>query len=187
MAYHETHEYAPFDHQHGYTGVACYPIYTPENCERPYRFMSVKIDDSAGSRTIDLYTPNVIPPEREKPDIGDVRFLARNDITAEYGDISIDGKSLRGVNKTVFESMQNGTFDGWVFPDGSTYPKKIHGYDFSEAYRAFGGQNNWFSVPCISSFFKMNPGIRYSDALAGHEGQTGIKKHNHEIDDADNI
>jgi hypothetical protein len=32
-------------------------------------------------------------------------------------------------------------------------------YDFSEAYKKFNGNNNKFTIPCLSNFVKLNPGI----------------------------
>lgn len=85
---------------------------------------------------VDVCMPNLdIPPDPE-PDIGDVRFLATSSLTAEYGDMYVnyvrilpDGSTQTefrtrfNVNLQIAESIENGTFDGWVFPDGSRYFK----------------------------------------------------------------
>lgn len=73
-----------------------------------------------------------------------------------------------------------------MFPDGSRYFKAQGSYNFSRAYKVFGGSNNEFSVPSLSGFIKANPGTYWSgDALKRMPGQTGIKSHTHSLADYD--
>ena len=199
MAFRDRSEYARFDHQHNYSNVACYPVYSPENTNHPIRVMSLDITNMQETKHVDVHMPNLDPPPDPEPDIGDVRFLATNSLTARYGDtrvnyvdilpdgsMQIESRDRFNVNLQITESIENGTFDGWVFPDGSRYFKAQGSYNFSRAYRVFGGSNNEFSVPSLSGFIKANPGTYWSgDALKRMPGQTGIKPHTHRLADYD--
>ena len=199
MAFRDKSEYAKFDHQHNYSNAACYPVYSPENTDNPIRVMSLDITNMQETKHVDVYMPKLDPPPDPEPDIGDIRFLATNSLTAKYGDIYVtyihilpDGSMQTesccrfNVNLQITESIENGTFDGWVFPDGSRYFKAQGSYNFSRAYRAFGGSNNEFSVPNLSGFIKANPGTYWSgDALKRMPGQIGIKPHTHSLVDYD--
>ena len=199
MAFRDRSEYARFDHQHNYSNVACYPVYSPENTNHPIRVMSLDITNMQETKHVDVYMPNLDTPPDPEPDIGDVRFLATNSLTARYGDthvnyvdilpdgsMQIESRDRFNVNLQITESIENGTFDGWVFPDGSRYFKAQGSYNFSRAYRVFGGSNNEFSVPSLSGFIKANPGTYWSgDALKRMPGQTGIKPHTHSLADYD--
>lgn len=37
--------------------------------------------------------------------------------------MQIESRDMFNVNLQIIESIENGTFDGWVFPDGSRYFK----------------------------------------------------------------
>ena len=136
MAFRDRSEYARFDHQHNYSNVACYPVYSPENTDHPLKIMSLAITNMQETKHVDVYMPNLDPPPDPEPDIGDIRFLATNSITARYGDThvnyvhilpdgstQIESRDRFNVNLQITESIENGTFDGWVFPDGSQYFK----------------------------------------------------------------
>lgn len=199
MAFRDRSEYARFDHQHDYSNAACYPVYSPENTDYPIRIMSLDITNMHEIKHVDVYMPNLDPLPDPEPDIGDVRFLATNSLTARYGDthvnyvnilpdgfMQIESRDRFNVNLQITESIENGTFDGWVFPDGSRYFKAQGSYDFSRAYRIFGGSNNEFSVPSLSGFIKANPGTYWNgDALKRMPGQTGIKPHTHSLAEYD--
>lgn len=119
-------------------------------------------------------------PEPPRPDIGDVRFLAVTSLTATYGNIVTqrvymnprrsENVTVPNANQKIIGDINNGTFDGWVFPDGTTYYQYQGHYDFSEACQKFGGRNGQFTVPSLSNFFKTNPGQRCNDALAAMPG-----------------
>lgn len=82
-------------------------------------------------------------------------------------------------NKTIADAMDNGSFDGWVYPDGSEYMQKQGKYDFSDAYAAFGGHDGRFRVPLLSDFVWMNPGVYTNDATRRMPAQVGIARHTH--------
>lgn len=199
MAFRDTWEYARFDHQHGYSDVACYPVYDSAAADQSIRLMSFDITDMHEKNHIDVCMPRFDPLPDPEPDIGDVRFLATNSLTAKYGDThvnyvhilpdgstQVESRDRFNVNLQITESIENGTFDGWVFPDGSRYFKAQGSYNFSRAYRVFGGSNNEFSIPSLSGFIKANPGTYWSgDALKRMPGQTGIKPHTHSLADYD--
>lgn len=84
-------------------------------------------------------------------------------------------------NKTIDDAIERGTFDGWVYPDGSDYRQKQGKYDFSDAYRAFGGLNGVFRVPVLSDFVWLNPGVYVNDALRAAPAQVGIARHMHQF------
>ena len=179
MAFRDRSEYARFDHQHDYSNTACYPVYSPENTDNPIRVMSLDITNMQETKHVDVYMPNLDPLPDPEPDIGDVRFLATDSLTARYGDTHVNYVNILpngstqaeprdrfNVNLQITESIENGTFDGWVFPDGSRYFKAEGSYNFSRAYHVFGGSNNEFSVPSLSGFIKANPGTYWNgDAL----------------------
>lgn len=195
MAFCETDNYVFFNHQHKYSNVNCYPMFSLENTNNPIHFMSLSIDNFESHNSIDLYMPKLNYQPISLYDIGDVRFLAINTISAEYGNIDIPYTyiehnnlktktvTLKNANKNIINSIKNGTFDGWVYPDGSEYYKMMGRYDFSDAYKKFNGNNNKFTIPCLSNFVKLNPGIQCDNAIAKFPGQTGIKPHTHELAD----
>jgi len=188
MAFRDTWEYARFDHQHGYSNVACYPVYDSAAADQSIRLMSFDITDMHEKNHIDVCMPRFDPPPDPEPDIGDVRFLATNSLTAKYGDThvnyvhilpdgstQVESRDRFNVNLQITESIENGTFDGWVFPDGQSYFKAQGKYDFTEAYTKFGGRDGVFNVPLMNNFIKANPGAYHSgDALRAEAGQTGL-------------
>ena len=90
MAFRDTWEYARFDHQHGYSNVACYPVYDSAAADQSIRLMSFDITDMSGKNHIDVYMPRFDPPQPPKPAIGDVRFIASSAITAAYGNTDVE-------------------------------------------------------------------------------------------------
>lgn len=82
-------------------------------------------------------------------------------------------------NKTIGDAIDSGSFDGWVYPDGSEYRQKQGKYDFSEAYRVFGGRDGKFRVPLLSDFVWANPGVYTEDATRRMPAQVGIARHTH--------
>jgi hypothetical protein len=82
-------------------------------------------------------------------------------------------------NKTIDDAIDGGTFDGWVYPDGSEYGQKQGKYDFSDAYQAFGGSGGRFCVPVLSDFVWLNPGVYTDDAARRAPAQVGIARHTH--------
>ena len=89
MAFRDKSEYAEFDHQHSYSNAACYPVYSPENTDNPIRVMSLDITNMQETKHVDVYMPKLDPPPDPEPDIGDIRFLATNSLTARYGDTHV--------------------------------------------------------------------------------------------------
>lgn len=72
-------------------------------------------------------------------------------------------------------------FDGWVYPDGSEYPKER----FPDAWAVFGDDpwSTTFRVPCLSTFFKPNPFPYGGSSLSVVPAQTtGIPPHRHSLD-----
>jgi len=141
--------------------------------------MTMDIEGAAGSKAVRLYTPCLSVPPQSKPDIGEVKMVASENLTAEYGDVLVeythfepDGTSyveqgiVADANKDVMNAIADGNFDGWTYPDGGIYYRYQGQYDFSEAYNAFGGQGDFFRVPALTGFFKPNPGVKNEGALA---------------------
>lgn len=89
MAFRDRSEFSPFDHQHGYSHIACYPTITPENSDNPDRFMSIDITDMNSSKRIDLYTPRLKDKAPIRPDIGDLRLIA-TPLTANMGNYTVE-------------------------------------------------------------------------------------------------
>jgi hypothetical protein len=57
MAFCETHDYAVFNHEHKYSNVNCYPVFSNENTNNLIHFMSLSIDNFESHKSIDLYMP----------------------------------------------------------------------------------------------------------------------------------
>ena len=167
MAFRETYEYARFDHQHRYTRVQCWPGFKKGDRDNMLRLAVVRISSDGGSSDVDIYQPIPAVPPPDRPDIGAVRFLATDQLSTQA---------------QISQAINNGTFDGWVYPDGQTYGERQGEYDFSEAYARYGGSGGRFKVPFLGGFVKANPGTYWNgDALRTHAGRTTIPSHTHEI------
>lgn len=192
MAFRDMSEYARFDHTHAYQHVVCSPGVPPEDAGTV--ILRVETSGEAGPAAVDVRMPKIETPDPPRPDVGDVRLLATDGVAAPFGDFQIDrvhadddppwteAVTMRDVDTSLLQSIADGTFDGWVYPDGSEYFKYMGEYDFSEAYAAFGGSDGSFRVPLLSGFMQMNPGLRLDDPIGREPGRTGIAAHSHELD-----
>lgn len=181
MAFCDRSDFAKSSHLHGYSYVSCYPVYEAgpgQDC-----VMTIDIDNDIETNSISVFSPP-LPPSMlpREPAIGEVRFLAYT-LTAEY-DAESRYSSIYGIwnpNKTTLEQIEDGSFDGWVYPDGSEYRQYQGKYDFSKAYSLYDGSNGRFSVPVLSNFVRMNPGTYCTDAIRRIKPQLGIGAHRHEF------
>jgi len=82
-----------------------------------------------------------IGPEIVEPYIGELNFIYNKNLPSK---------------QAILNSIDNGTFDGWVYPDGTRYPRYRGKYDFTEAYNIYKGSGNQFTVPTINNFLRMN-------------------------------
>jgi hypothetical protein len=92
------------------------------------------------------------------------------------------GEQAMMVNANVISAIENGTFDGWVYPDGTSFSRYQGQYDFDAAYRAYGGADGVFTVPKLTEFIRVNkcPAC-ITDPLLSVEAQMGIGSHTHSI------
>lgn len=97
---------------------------------------------------------------QEVPRIGELKFMA--------------------LGKLKSVDVMSEEFDGWVYPDGSEYSAE----DFPEAWLVYRSstESGTFRVPVLSSFFRLNPGTKKSDAIRLEAGNvTAIPAHKHNI------
>ena len=78
---------------------------------------------------ISVYYPQIITYKYDEPYIGELKFVT--------------DKRHRTIN------INSDDFDGWVYPDGSTYLIS----DFPRAASEFGSVGSTFQVPLLSQFF----------------------------------
>lgn len=122
----------------------------------------------------DIYMPHIIFPKYAQPDIGEVRMLARNSCPA------VD--NLAGAsNYLVYDNQHDGY---WAYPRGQTISCAAD--EFYDACRVYGnngktGYETSFNIPCLSSFFRLNPGTQPLNAMSFHLHQTALPVHKHTI------
>lgn len=69
-------------------------------------------------------------------------------------------------------------FDGWVVPDGSKFSKS----DFPAAYTVYGGASaEWFAVPDLKKFFKLNPGTNRERPTEAVARRHVVARHSHSL------
>lgn len=85
----------------------------------------------------------------------------------------------------ISESIQKGTFDGWVYPNGATYYKTTNYYDFTEAFNLYGGTGNTFNVPNFNDFIKLNASCDNQTNKVNY--QNFIQKHGHPFENTGNL
>ena len=106
-----------------------------------------------------------------EPDIGEMQIVASTQFDiSEYFDVEDNVYKLKDNNKS---------FDGWVFADGKTYCKS----DFPKAYEVYktDASTETFSVPTLSNFIKMNPGLHLNNAMAQIDYSHPVPEHSHNI------
>ena len=118
----------------------------------------------------DIYMPHVIFPRYAQPDIGEVRFLARNSCSAS------------NANGLVYDAEHTGY---WAYPRGQTIACSTN--QFQDACKMYGnqsknGQDTSFTIPCLSNFIKFNPCTQAANAMQKFDYQVGIAQHTHPID-----
>lgn len=122
----------------------------------------------------DIYMPHIIFPKYAQPDIGELRFLARNSCP------------VCDSNYLVYDNQHDGY---WAYPRGQTIACAAN--EFQDACRVYGnngktGRETSFNIPCLSNFIKLNPSLQAANALQRVEYQIGIAQHNHLVDETFN-
>ena len=117
----------------------------------------------------DIYMPHIIFPKYAQPDIGELRFLARNSCPA------------CNSNYLVYDSQHEGY---WAYPRGQTIACAAD--EFQDACRVYGnngktGRETSFNIPCLSNFLRLNPGTQLLNAMSFHLHQTALPLHKHAI------
>ena len=164
MGLQETNQYARKNHGHDYSNVHAYArprsmLSALSQIGKTELAMEITTWNDGEEKTVSVYYP--VQSFRHDHAIGEVKFLAVGKLSA----IDIDSDD----------------FDGWVYPDGSEYPKDR----FPEAWKAFSTDPNSdkFRVPVLSGFFKPNPfaysGVSY-ETVPGND--TGMLEHSHSVE-----
>ena len=175
MAFEDKHDYAKVDHDHD----DIYSRLEPgERREFPvsasYRLMTVHLSNFLEDGTVVNDTFDIVAPSStavsDEP-VGTLRFVGipklNRDNVVRYGDkYNID--------------ISADDFDGWVYPNGTTFEASED--EFPDACRTYGNGSG-FTVPDLSSFVKLNPGVVNQDSAGFHGFSNGVPEHSHEIRD----
>jgi hypothetical protein len=144
MAFMDKDDYSKVSHDHNYNYMVCVPSYKKSDFKDPSQISCIcdvsSYNGDGGVNVVSILYPPLVFPELEHPEIGEFRVFA----TEQKRDSDIQA------------SINNGTFDGWVFVNGREYTKTTRYYDFSEAYKVFNGSGNKFTVPLFRDFLKLN-------------------------------
>ena len=141
MAFRDKEEYSLANHTHNYTYVS---ISANPELSNETPFLSCVTYNSERLSTVTVIKQKLdFDPILVEPYIGELNFIYN--------------KSLP-TRQQILNNINNGTFDGWVYSDGSTYQRYQGRYDFSEAYRVYNGSGNRFSVPNLHDFIRTNGG-----------------------------
>lgn len=179
MAYRDRTEYAQVDHTHPYGYTVCNPTYQLSDFQDQGKvscICTVTTSDYSTTGTVSVLYPPMPPtaPIRHRtPYVGEFRMFAE-----------LNGKT----SSQIRQSMLDGTFDGWVYADGGSYPRTVGRYDFSEAYALYRGSGGTFSVPKIDNFLKLdgNPG-QTVDCQTVHPYHNSVSSHTHMVVEADPV
>lgn len=149
--------YFAVDSRHGRkVANVCAQVMDPAPGSPPGRFR----------KRLEMMVQELLP----EPDIGQLQFVATPDASRAFRSDLFT--SSGGVWRYKWEE----TFDGWVFPDGSKFLKA----DFPEAYAVYGGESGeWFRVPNLANFFKLNPGLNRSQATQSVARRHVVAQHSH--------
>jgi len=84
--------------------------------------------------------------------------------------------------------LYDSEYDGfWSYTNGQTIT--CNADEFTDACRIFGnnakdGRDTSFTVPLLSNFVKLNPGVNKTNAVQKNNYHNGsLKKHKHQLDD----
>lgn len=174
MAYRDRTEYAQVDHTHPYGYTVCSPTYQLSDFHDQSKvscICTVTTSDYSTTGTVSVLYPPMPPtaPIRHRtPYVGEFRMFAE-----------LNGKTSEQIRQT----MTYGTFDGWVYADGGSYPRTVGSYDFSEAYALYRGSGGTFSVPKIENFIRMS-GSSAVDCRHVNPFHNNVRQHTHTIDTA---
>ena len=84
-------------------------------------------------------------------------------------------------NGLLYDSENDGY---WAYPKGQVI--ECRPYDFKQACKLYGNQNKdgndtSFTMPCLSNFLSLNPGIQTNDSMKKVLYQQGLPRHKHDI------
>jgi len=201
MAYREEWQYDLKNHAHSYSTIRAFPqltyaqvsaMYTDKSkCAGPHEISEYlgtvetyrqNLDDTYTPVSVDLYMPHIEFPLYPDPDIGEVRFLARNPSTASTGNPRLT--SVYSANDMLYDEENRGY---WVYPNGQTV--NCPAGEFQAACRVYGSTrqatDTSFSIPLIRDFVKPFPASDPSQALKHIGWQNGLISHSdHKIDNS---
>ena len=115
-------------------------------------------------QTIEFNCPIPSMPTFKDPDIGELRFVARNQFMPY---------SMKQYDNEYNVDIYSESFDGWVYPNGTVFVTSAD-FDFTQAKDIYGVSENSFQVPDLRHFVKLNPGLNRSDALQFHGYRNGL-------------
>lgn len=166
MAFEEKWNYAKNGHIHDYTKIQIESPY--ENLKADRSKTILKIDLNGTARYIKM--PKVEFPTFPEPEIGELKFLANCGVKlSRHFSKNSDG---------VFSFTSTDRFDGWVYPDGSTFKSS----DFPSASEIYGtSESTTFRVPDLRTFFKCNNGSLKNDSLKHNDYVISVPPHVHKV------
>ena len=188
MAFEETWEYSPSAHSHGnYTDVSVQTRYgsAADGSTIKVGTLSVSNTCAEGFKTgqyqiINIYCPVIQHPVPQEPAYGTLRFM--------YSSMDIPVINAAYIGST--------NFDGWVFPDGSSYT--ITPSQFTKAGNPFVTYDSnpfiagdTLRVPDLrDQFLKLNPFTYQEDVSGGAKrcrfaavaSHSAVPRHSHPID-----
>ena len=128
----------------------------------------------------DIFIPHITFQQYQKPTVGDAIFLMRK--TLPNADLTSNPRLM--PNGLLYDSENDGY---WAYPKGQVI--ECRPYDFKQACKLYGNQNKdgndtSFTMPCLSNFLNLNPGIQTNDSMKKVLYQQGLPRHKHDIDNS---
>lgn len=168
MAYESKYAYAKITHLHDYDYVDAEVFYGPDS-ERKYLdhkmidLGTIEISNYNSVKSLHICVPYIRFEPPKKYRIGELKLVY---ISSDNVDYELKQK---GYTPTY----------GWVIPDGRTYSKE----DYPEAYELYKDDTSdtSFTIPEITGFFRLNPGINTTEPLKKYNYYNSDVKHIHEI------
>ena len=168
MAYESKYAYAKITHLHDYDYVDAEVFYGPDS-DRKYLnhkmidLGTIEISNYNSVKSLHICVPYIKfePPKNYR--IGELKLVY---ISSDNVDYELEQK---GYTPTY----------GWVIPDGRTYSKE----DYPEAYEFYkdGTSDTSFTIPEITGFFRLNPGINTTEPLKKYNYYNSDVRHIHKI------
>ena len=113
-------------------------------------------------------------PVLQEPAIGEIKFIPVSNLAELY-----EGKLIYygdNININIYAD----DFDGWVFPNGTTFLHEVN--EFAHANAAFGNSSTSFTVPNLDSFvYGIHPDKNSSQLVKFVQQKTVVGPHGHTV------